>query len=237
MCTRYVLLEEHYRAVLARLGIAPPADAFASRYNIGPGTTVPALRATPAAVAPEPVALHWGLIAPWARTPRDKLVNTRAETLATKPYFQRALRSRRCVLPASGFYEWQSVGRAKQPWLFRWSDHAPFALAGIWERTTAGDGAALETCAVITTDANERIRPVHDRMPVMLSLEQCEIWLDAQVEESDRLLALLRPLAASELDAITVSPRMNSARVDDPSCIAPAPPISGESEPQLSLGF
>lgn len=236
MCTRYVLLEEHYRAVLARLGIAPPPDRLASRYNIAPGTTIPAVRLDAAGVR-EAVGLHWGLIPPWAKTPRDKLVNVRAETLATKPYFQRALAQRRCAVPASGFYEWQTIAGAKQPWLFRWRDDAPFLLAGIWIAAHAADGSAVETCAVITTTPNATLQPVHDRMPVLLSPDQAEAWLDPQTTASASLTPLLQPAPAEMMTAVTVSQRMNNARVDDASCIEPVQAVGGDAEPQLSLGL
>lgn len=237
MCTRYVLLEEHYRAVLARLGIAPPPDRLASRYNIAPGTTIPAIRLAAADSAREAVGLHWGLIPPWAKSPRDKLVNVRAETLAAKPYFQRALVQRRCAVPASGFYEWQTLAGAKQPWLFRWRDDAPFLLAGIWTAAHAADGSAVETCALITTTPNATLAPIHDRMPVLLSLDQAEAWLDPQAASPATLAPLLQPAPAGMMTAVTVSARMNNARVDDASCIAPVQVSGGESEPQLSLGL
>lgn len=235
MCTRYVLLEEHYRAVLARLGIAPPAATLASRYNIAPGTTLPAVRVPRASSRPEPAGLHWGLIPPWAKTSQDRLVNVRAETLAAKPYFQRALAQRRCILPASGFYEWQPVGGAKQPWLFRWRDDAPLALAAIWAEAKTPDGSMVETCAVITTTPNEIVRPIHDRMPVMLSLDQCAEWLDPSRADAGLLTPMLQPPAAERLSAITVDPRMNNARFDDPACIAPAAPLARPGQTQLSF--
>lgn len=235
MCTRYVLLEQHYRDILARLGIAAPA-AFLSRYNIAPGTDIPVVRHRSAR---ETAALHWGLVPSWAKSaePATQFTNARAETLTAKPSFRDALRSRRCLIPASGFYEWEARGRARLPWLFRRPDAQPFALAGLWETWRAPDGTTLESCAVITTEPNDLMRPIHHRMPVVLAPEAFEPWLDPRTTAPEQLLPLLHVAPAASLTALAVSTYVSSVRNEGPACLAPAEPPPPGSGPQLSLDF
>ncbi len=234
MCTRFVLLKEHLRAALQQLGL-PENAGYVSRYNIAPGTPVPAARAAPQR---ESCALRWGLVPSWAREDVGfKLVNARAETLVEKPAFRDALRRRRCVIPVSGFYEWQTVGRAKKPWLFRWRDEQPFALAGLWESWRAPDGTTLETCAVITVEPNELMRPLHHRMPVMLTPGQFDPWLDPAVAEPEKLRPLLRPPPAAAMSAVALDSYVSNVRHEGPACLAPAGPGAANDEPQFSLGL
>lgn len=233
MCCRYHLHEKHYREVLARLGIAAPA-AFASRYNIAPGGPIPAVRANARTGEREVAALRWGLTPAWAKSddPAARLVNARAETLAEKPSFRDAARTRRCLVPASGFFEWESVGRAKRPWLFRRGDEAPFGFAGLWESWRAPDGTVVESCALITTEPNDVMRPIHHRMPAMLTPEAFELWLDARVTDGARLAPLLQPAPAVAMSALRVNPVVSNVHADGPECLQPA----GE-DAQLSLGL
>lgn len=237
MCTRYHLSREHYREILATLGIEAPAE-FASRYNIAPGSDIPLVRtkAPGRATAREVVSLRWGLVPAWARAdePAARLTNARAETLAAKPSFRDAFRARRCVIPATGFYEWEAIGRARRPWFFRRRDEQPFGLAGLWESWRAPDGAVLETCAVVTVEPNELMRPVHHRMPVMLAPEQFVSWLDPRVTEPEKLAPLLRTPDAAAMSALAVGPHVSNVRHEGPECLAPAV-ATGES--QLSLGW
>lgn len=240
MCGRFHLLQEHYRAILADLGITAAAE-FLSRYNIAPGTDIPLVRSKPARGEAEfeTVRLRWGLVPAWAKSSdAEPLINARAETLAAKPSFRDAFRLRRCVIPASGFYEWQAVGRARQPWLFRRRDAAPFGLAGLWESGRGPDGATLETCALITVEANDLMRPIHHRMPAMLAPEQFAGWLDPRVTEPEKLAPFLRPLASAAMSAVAVGPHVSDARHEGPECLAPAPAVPpGAGESQLSLGI
>ncbi|MBI5766540.1 MAG: SOS response-associated peptidase [Verrucomicrobia bacterium] len=235
MCTRFVLLREHLLAVLKRLGLGGD-PGYATRYNIAPNTRVPAIRTR---TKRETASLRWGLVPAWAKEDVGfKLVNARLETVAEKPAFRDALRLRRCVVPATGFYEWQTVGRAKKPFLIRRRDEAPFAFAGLWETWHGGDGGPLETFSIITTEPNELMRPIHTRMPIMLTPEQCEPWLDDRLTDPARVLALLQPQAAETMQAAAVSRFVSNVRNEGPECLAPArPDEAAGDEPQLSLGL
>jgi putative SOS response-associated peptidase YedK len=242
MCCRYHLSEKQYRELMSQLGIARPA-AYESRYNIAPSTAIPVVRASEATnsdAGREAVGLRWGLTPAWAATeePAARLINARAETLTEKPSFRDALARRRCVIPASGFYEWEKVGGAKRPWMFRLREEAPFGFAGLWDSWRARDGTVVESCTVITTGPNELMRPIHHRMPAILLLHQFDSWLDPASSEEARLSSLLRPLAAGEMVAVRVNPGVNNVHFEGPQCIEPSPAGVGvDDEPQLSLGL
>jgi putative SOS response-associated peptidase YedK len=165
--------------------------------------------------------LQWGLIPSWAADPRIgfRCINARAETVATKPAFRAAFRKRRCLIPTTGFYEWQKKGKGKQPFLFRMRDRQPFAFAALWDRWAKGDGR--EMCAILTTKANDLVRPLHDRMPVILPLAFHDDWLEPPQDAAEWLQAALRPYPAQEMEAVPVSTWVNNARHEGPKCIQP----------------
>ncbi len=242
MCSRYLIAEEHLRAILVRLGVPVPSTLPRTRYNVPPGRPIPTVRAQPAraesssarALAP----LHWGLVPSWARTDESPIFNARAESLAEKPSFRDALRRRRCLIPASGFYEWKAIGPARQPWLFRRSGGEPFGLAGLWDTWTAPDGTVRESCTVITTEPNALMAPIHHRMPVMLAENQWEAWLDPTSTDPAELTPLLAPWPAEALTATAVTRRVNRVDFDEPACLEPdAPATAPRKEDQLGLGF
>jgi putative SOS response-associated peptidase YedK len=237
MCTRYVLLRQHYRDILARLGIADPAE-FHSRYNIAPNTTIPVVRRTSRSSQNEAVLLRWGLVPSWAKTADGPpLVNARADTVATKPTFRDSLRKRRCVIPATGFYEWETIGRVKKPWLFRLSDDYPFGFAGLWDTWHAPDGTTRESCAFITGEPNDLMRPIHNRMPVILTAATFEAWLDPSLSEPAQLVPFLGIPPVDTVTKFAVSTYVSNVRHEGPACLAPAADLPAESSPQLSLGF
>ena len=194
---------------------------LAPRYNIAPTQPV-AVVLLEAAGRRRLLERRWGLV------PRDALgkergfINARAETAADKTAFSEAFAARRCLIPATGFYEWQKLaGRRPQPWLFRLATGAPFAFAGLWEPAAAYP-EAVATCTILTTAPNDLTRPVHDRMPVILAPESYARWLDPRLATRDELRALLAPFPVAAMTAYPVSTRVNNAAFDDPGCLVPA---------------
>jgi putative SOS response-associated peptidase YedK len=190
------------------------------RYNIAPTQKVAAVR--PAVQGGrELVLLRWGLIPSWAGDPSigSRLLNARAETVAEKPSFRSALQRRRCLIAADGFFEWQAQKGKKQPYYFRLADGRPFAFAGLWERWSRGGGEPLETCTIITTEANDLVRSYHERMPVILPTAAHAAWLDTSLHRPEPLLPLLCPYPGEEMAAYPVNPLVNSPRTDDARCI------------------
>jgi putative SOS response-associated peptidase YedK len=190
------------------------------RYNIAPTQMVIALRHLPQAARPEFVRLRWGLIPAWADDIKAgyRMINARAETAAEKPAFRFAFRERRCLILADGFYEWQKLDGRKQPHYIRLGDGKPFAFAGLWERWHKGE-EPVESCTILTTDANELMRPLHDRMPVILHPADYACWLDPARHEGAELQQLLRPFPSEQLTAYPVGTQVNNARFDDKSCV------------------
>jgi putative SOS response-associated peptidase YedK len=148
------------------------------------------------------------------------MINARSESVADKPAFGPAFRQRRCLILADGFYEWQKIDGRKQPHYVRLRDGRPFTFAGLWERWDKGE-QALESCTIITTDANELMRPLHDRMPVILDLADYNLWLDPTRHDTAELQRLLRPFPSERLTEYPVGTQVNNARFDDKSCVLP----------------
>lgn len=169
------------------------------------------------------VLVRWGLIPSWAKDPRigSRMINARAESAAEKPAFRAALARRRCLMLADGFYEWQQTGKGKRAHFIRMRDDRPFAFAAIWEAWKAPDGCWLESAALLTTEANEVVAPIHDRMPVILRPEDYASWLDPGRQGPESLRPLLRPYAADAMVAYPVSTHVNSPAHDDARCIQP----------------
>jgi putative SOS response-associated peptidase YedK len=193
------------------------------RYNIAPTQDVAVVRAAAdgtCALSP----MRWGLVPSWSKDPKQgaRMINARAETVAEKPAFRAAFKRRRCIVPADGYYEWQNTGgKHKQPYLFHLRDDRPFGFAGLWEHWHGdGSGPPLETCTVVTTDAAEATREVHDRMPVILEPDDYAMWLDPEFEDRERLLSLLVPYETDGLIAEPVSTYVNNARNEGPECVA-----------------
>jgi len=218
MCGRYSLqtpLPDLADAFDARLAL----EDRGPRFNIAPTDTIAAVRPTKS--GREMAGLRWGLIPGRARDPArvPLIINARAESLETRPAFRDLLAARRCLVPADGFYEWRTECGVSRPYFVRRRDGGPLALAGLWDRR-----GAEESCAIITTDANELLRPLHDRMPVVLSGENIDRWTDPGTRGLDRLRDVLQPSAWEFLEIYPVSVRVNRVGFDDPDCIAPEGP-------------
>lgn len=190
------------------------------RYNIAPTQEAPAVRALDG--SGHLGLLRFGLVPHWAEEPKTgySLINARAETVASKPAFRTAFRRRRCLIPATGFYEWQATKQGKQPWYVRVRDSELFAMAGLWEHWE-GEAGVIESFAIIVTEANERVRPIHDRMPVILAPKDYRFWLDPDNHDSDGLQRLLRPWPAEKMVAWPVSRRVNRPEDDGPELLRP----------------
>src|SRR5262245_44785632 len=224
MCGRYTLRVSP--AELAEIFGVLETIEWSPRYNIAPTQTVAAVRPREQGGGRELALLKWGLIPFWAKDARiaSSLINARAETVATKPAFRAALKKKRCLIPADGFYEWQAVPgqKTKQPYYITVCDAPVFAFAGLWEHWTNPEGARVDTCSIITTDANELMQKVHTRMPVILDRDDYDLWLDRDVQDSEEVLPLLKPFPASRMQLVPISTLVNSPRNDKPECIAPA---------------
>jgi len=221
MCGRFT--QTHSATAIAQafqLLVVPPAPP---RYNIAPTQLVGTVLQTQQQPERQFRALRWGLIPSWAKDPGigSRMINARAETVAEKPSFRSALRYRRCLIVADGFYEWQRQGNKKQPYYFHLTDSPVFGFAGIWEHWQSPQGEHLETCTILTTEANEVLSPIHDRMPVILHPEDYDRWLDPDCTTSTQLLPLLRPYPAEAMQTYPVSSLVNRATSDRPECIEP----------------
>jgi putative SOS response-associated peptidase YedK len=220
MCGRFSLYTP-VRDLAEWLGL-PEVPSLEPRYNVAPTQPVAAVRAGPGG-GREFVTLRWGLVPPWStdRAIGNRHINARAETAADKPSFRSAFRQRRCLVPADGFYEWRAAGGRKQPIHFRLKGGGPFAFAGLWERWQAPGGPAVESCAILTTAANDLVQQAHDRMPVILDPTGYEAWLDPSVCDPPALAAWLRPYPADAMTACPVGPWVNNPRSEGPACLAP----------------
>ena len=219
MCGRYTRhaswrdLVEYFRI------LDDPRWNLEPRYNIAPTQQVLIIRNGDN--GREPARVRWGLIPHWAKDKSigNKLINARSETVAEKPSFRDAFKKRRCLVVADGFYEWRKEGAKKQPHLIRLKSGEPIAFAGLWSAwTDKEDGSEVETDAIITTEANELLKPLHNRMPVILSPDEYDQWLDP---ESGDGRELLKPYPSDEMEHLPVSTRVNIVRNDDRSLIEP----------------
>lgn len=198
------------------------AEAYVPRYNIAPTQLV--LGVTAERGVRQARRFKWGLIPSWAKDAKIaySTLNARADTVATKPAFRSAFKRRRCLVLADGYYEWKAVDKkTKQPYLYQLTNNQPFALAGLWETWRPDGGPALETCSLITTDANATARPVHDRMPAILHPVDYDAWLDPENQNTDELQRLLAPYEpAEDIQVSTVSSYVNNARHEGAECVA-----------------
>lgn len=222
MCGRYrlsrrkELIEEYFDSVSGEEGWTP-------RYNIAPTQSVPVIRQNHKQPVRELSFVRWGLIPSWAKesSVAAQMINARSETAGTKPAFRDALKYRRCIIPADGFYEWQKTGKAKQPYCFEINEGELFAFAGIWDRWNNANGNSLETCSILTTTPNDVTLPVHDRMPVILDQETYDLWLDPGMRDVNAASELLKPYDARQMRSFPISTRINHVANDDEACSTP----------------
>ena len=220
MCGRYTLSTPF--DLLADLMVVQSTTELSARYNIAPTQEAPIVRVAELSSANrELTLLKWGLVPFWAKDPTigNRMINARAETVAEKPSFRTSFKSRRCVVPADGFYEWQKTGTGKQPYFFRLRDRQPFGMAGLWDRWEKGDGQPLETFTILTTQPNELVATAHHRMPVILSPTQVDLWLDPMANPEADFGALCNPYPAAAMEGFPVSTYVNNPANDTPRCI------------------
>ncbi|MCD5399858.1 MAG: SOS response-associated peptidase [Dehalococcoidia bacterium] len=220
MCGRFTLtadqdsFEDRFSLTRFDLGWVPS-------FNIAPTQEV--LTVTNDGSENRPELMRWGLVPSWAKDPKigNRMINARSETLAEKPSFRTAFKRRRCLIPADGFYEWKREGKAKKPMLITANPGGLFAFAGLWETWKQPDDSWLLTCAIITTSANEFMKSIHDRMPVILPRESEASWLDPEEQDTAMLSELLLPYDSDRMEAYEVSTLVNSPRNNFPEVIEP----------------
>ena len=216
MCGRYTLTVPVDR-LAAELGLDEVRADLSPNFNVAPTQSVAAVVAEGGKRRLE--LLRWGLVPSWADDPEigSRMINARSETAPDKPSFRSAIRRRRCLIPADGFYEWKREEGVKQPFYIRMKGGRPFAFAGLWESWHD----EVRSCAILTTSANALVGDVHERMPVILPREDYEVWLDPEAEREE-LVSLLRPYPGEDLETFPVSRFVNSPRNNDERCVEPA---------------
>lgn len=221
MCGRY-RLSRHAQILRDHFGVETEVD-WSPRYNIAPTQPVATIRQHRSEPKREFSLMRWGLIPYWSKDAGigARMINARAESVASKAAFREPLLYRRCLVPADGFYEWKRDGRSKQPYCFTTGDDSLFAFAGLWDRWRTPDGTMVKSCAILTTTPNAIMADVHDRMPVILPADAYDLWLDPGFHDSASLLDLLKPFDSSAMRRFAVSTRVNSVENDEPDCSAP----------------
>ncbi len=216
MCGRFTLTQSP-DAIAQAFGIEVPN--FPPRYNIAPSQPVGVVVPPAGQQKRQFRLMQWGLIPSWAKDPSigSKLINARSETVHEKPSFRSAFKHRRCLIAADGFYEWQKTGNGrKQPFYFSMKDRVVFAFAGLWE-----SWQDIETCTILTTSANELLKPIHERMPVIVKPEDYGVWLDPTVQQADILSPIFEPFPFDKMVATSVSTAVNTPSNDSELCIQP----------------
>lgn len=218
MCGRFTLASS-VEEIAAQFGVAEASVSHEARYNVAPTQDVIVLVKNGERRLDK---FRWGLVPHWSKGPDTKysMINARGESVAEKPSYRGPFASRRCLVIADGFYEWKKTGNGKVPMYIRMKSGRPFGFAGLWDLwTPEEDGEPLRSCTIITTTPNQLLKPIHNRMPVILPDDAIETWLDTDGTEQDELLALLKPYPHDELEAYAVSRYVNSPANDSPKCI------------------
>jgi putative SOS response-associated peptidase YedK len=220
MCGRFVTIIPP--DVLAKIFGLIETPLVEARYNVAPTQNVGIVRCCDDTNHNRFDVLKWGLVPSWSKDLSfgSHLINARSETVAEKPTFRHAIKYRRCIIPTSGFFEWDHNDGKKQPYYIHLVDHSPMCLAGLWESWKAPDGSQLETFAILTTAANALVEPIHDRMPLILHPDTFNIWLSQNMHDPEQLQPLYVPFPAAEMAAYKVPDLVNNPRFDSPACIA-----------------
>jgi putative SOS response-associated peptidase YedK len=218
MCGRFALIVD--ASVLADVFDVDPPQDLEPRFNIAPTQNVPIVRCGDRGER-ECSMLRWGLVPSWAKDEKigARMINARSETAAEKPSFRSAIKTRRCVVPTSGFYEWVKGADGKQPHFIHFTDARVFAFAGLWERWSKGENGPLDTFTILTTTPNDLIAGLHDRMPVILPPDAYSEWLEPKPLPPERLQSLTAPHPHEDMEAYPVSTHVNRPANDDPECI------------------
>jgi putative SOS response-associated peptidase YedK len=235
MCGRYKLsrrkqlVEEYFGAVSENCEWSP-------RYNVAPSQSVLTVRQDVREPVRKLSTMRWGLVPSWAKDPSIgyKTINARAETVSTTASFREPFKSQRCLIPADGFYEWKREGNTKQPYCFEVNGGELFAFAGLWDSWTNPQEKVIETFTILTTTPNSLLADVHDRMPVILSPDNYDLWLDPAFRNTASVAEMLRPFEATMMRGYPVSTRVNQVQNDDADC---ANPLEFSALPAQSLLF
>jgi putative SOS response-associated peptidase YedK len=221
MCGRYRLSRR--KQMVEEYFASEGEDDWVPRYNIAPTQPVPIIRQNPKEPRRELSLVRWGLIPSWAKDASGAagMINARCETAATLPAFRDAMKSRRCLIPADGFYEWRKTGKTKQPYCFEVNEGKLFAFAGLWDRWKDPSGQWIKSCSILTTTPNAATSPVHDRMPVILDPDCYDIWLDPGMQDARAVFDMLKPYDAQAMRCYPVSSRVNHVANDDEGCSVP----------------
>ncbi|MDR3603266.1 MAG: SOS response-associated peptidase [Syntrophaceae bacterium] len=218
MCGRFILtsggkeLAEHF--------VLTTEPEVTPRYNIAPTQEVATIRLDSDGKGKRLAYLKWGLVPFWAKAPPigSSLINARCETVSQKPAFRAVFKRRRLLIPANGFYEWMKKEDTKQPYLIQLADRSPFAFAGLWDHWEGQENVVLESCTIITTETNDLLRPIHDRMSVIISRNDYDSWLNLKVSDQE----LWHPYPSDEMICFPVNPKVNRSSHEKPDCIEPA---------------
>lgn len=222
MCGRFTLTVDPSQLQDAFGDFIFPSQ-FAPRFNISPSQPVLAI---PNDAKNKADFFLWGLIPSWAKDPAiaNRLINARGETIGEKPSFRGSFKYKRCIIPTDGFYEWKAQGgeKTKVPYFIHMKDRTPFAFAGLWDEWHSPDGGTLRTCTIITTEPNELMATLHNRMPVILAPKDYAQWLNAAPQTPEQLMHLVKPFPADKMSAYPVSTLVNKPGNDRPECVVPA---------------
>jgi putative SOS response-associated peptidase YedK len=230
VCGRFVRQKE-VDAIVKAFGVQKVSCDISPSYNIAPTQDVAVIIEEG---VKQLVAVRWGLVPSWAQdlSGGSRLINARAETISRKATFKDAFQKRRCLVVADGFYEWQKTGSTRQPILIRLKGGRGFGFAGLYENWISPEGKNIRTCTIITTEPNEVMQPIHNRMPVIIPRDQEDRWLDPSIDDPAPLLDLLRPYPAAEMETCQVSTIVNSPANDTPECLVPSG-MASSAEPTL----